>query len=109
MPANAGDAGTSSERERVASGSNSSGGTLADRYAAALYAQAEDTRALDPTVEEMDALGRLIDESAPLRRLLNSPLIDVTQARTAAIATLAEQGFGKLVQDFVASSPITAG
>jgi len=101
VPGNAGGAGTFNERERVASGSNSSGGTLADRYAAALYAQAEDTRALDETVEQMDALGRLIDESAPFRRLLNSPLIDVTQARTAAIAALAEQGFGKLVQDFV--------
>jgi len=85
----------------VASGSNSSGGTLAGRYAAALYAQAEDTRAIDATVGEMDALGRLIDQSAPLRRLLESPLIDVTQARAAATAVLAEQGFSKLIQDFV--------
>lgn len=85
----------------MASGSNSSGGTLAGRYAAALYAQADDTRALDATVDEMQALGRLIDQSPEFRRLLDSPLIDVTQARTAAVAVLAEQGFSKLIQDFV--------
>ena len=78
-----------------------SGGGLADRYAAALYAHAEDQRALDAVVGEMEQLGRLIDESAPFRRLLQSPLIDVTQARAAASAVLADQGFGKIVQDFV--------
>lgn len=85
----------------MASGSTSSGGLIADRYATALYSQAEDTHALDQTVAEMDALGRLIDQSADLRRLLGSPLIDVTQARGAVTAALADQGFGKLVRDFV--------
>ena len=89
------------ESGRVASGSNSSGGTLAGRYAAALYAQADDTRALDTTVDEMQGLGRLIDQSPELRRLLDSPLIDVTQARTAAVAVLQEQGFSELIQHFV--------
>ena len=85
----------------MASGSNSSGGAIADRYAAALYAQAEDTHALDATVGEMEALGKLIDQSPEFRRLLGSPLIDVTQARSAATAVLVDQGFGKLIQDFV--------
>ncbi len=89
----------------MASGSTTSGGAqgnaLTDRYATALYAQAEDVNQLDQTIAEMDALGRLIDESADFRRLLESPLIDVTQARTAASAVLAQEGFGKLVQDFV--------
>ena len=75
--------------------------TLSGRYAAALYAYASDARALDPVVDEMQALGRLIDASADLRRLLQSPLIDVNQARGAALAVLAAQGFGKPVQDFV--------
>ena len=94
-------AGDLSESGRVASGSNSSGGTLAGRYAAALYAQADDTRALDATVDEMQALGRLIDQSPEFRRLLDSPLIDVTQARTAAVAVMQEQGFSELIQHFV--------
>ena len=84
----------------MASGNTSSGDGLADRYAAALYAQADDTHAIDQTVAEMEALGRLVDESPILRRLLESPLIDVTQARTALTAALQEQGFGTLVQNF---------
>ncbi len=85
----------------MASGSTTSGGGLADRYATALYAQAEESHQLDQTVSEMESLGRLIDESADMRRLVMSPLIDVNQARAAANAVLAAQGFGKLVQDFV--------
>lgn len=85
----------------MASGTTTSGGGVADRYATALYAQADETSALDQTVSEMESLGRLIDQSAEFRRLLSSPLIDVTQARGAANAVLEQQGFGKLVRDFV--------
>ena len=99
QPADAGI--TSLMGPRVASGTTSSSGGLSDRYANALYAQADETGAIDQTVAEMDALGRLIDQSPELRRLLGSPLIDVTQARTAVTAALQDQGFGKLVQDFV--------
>jgi F-type H+-transporting ATPase subunit delta len=79
----------------------SSGGGLADRYAAALYAHAEDARALDQVVAEMENLGRLIDASADFRRLLESPLIDVNTAVKAALAVLEAEGFGKPVRDFV--------
>ncbi len=92
---------TCSKDQSVASGTTTSGGGLADRYAAALYAQADETGALDQTVSEMESLAKLIETSADFRRLLDSPLIDVTQARAAATAVLAGQGFGKLVQDFV--------
>jgi F-type H+-transporting ATPase subunit delta len=79
----------------------STSGGVAGRYAAALYAHAEDEQALDQVVGEMDGLGRLIDESPILRRLLDSPLIDVNTAQKASRAVLVEQGFGKIVQDFV--------
>jgi F-type H+-transporting ATPase subunit delta len=79
----------------------SSGGGLADRYAAALYSHASDEHVLDQIVSELDGLGRLIDESAEFRRLLASPLIDVNTAQKAAREVLAAQGFGKIVQDFV--------
>ncbi len=85
----------------MASGTTTSGGALASRYATALYAQADETHALDQTVSEMESLGKLIDESPEFQRLLSSPLIDVTQARQAAEAVLAQEGFGKLVRDFV--------
>ena len=78
-----------------------SGGGLADRYAAALYAHAEDQHALDTVVAEMDTLGRLIDASADFRRLLGSPLIDVNQATRASLAMLEQEGFSKPLRDFV--------
>ena len=86
---------------RLASGTTTSSSGLAERYANALYAQADETGAMDATVAEMELLGRLIDTSPEFRRLIESPLIDVNQARLAAGAVLQSQGFGKLVQDFV--------
>jgi F-type H+-transporting ATPase subunit delta len=87
----------------VASGGTviSSGGGLEDRYAGALYSHAEDIRALDTVVEQMEILGRLIDTSADFRRLLASPLIDIQTARRAALAVLQSEGFGKPVRDLV--------
>lgn len=90
-----------SEATTTTTGTIASRGGLADRYAAALYAHAEDQGALDAVVTEMEALGRLIKESADLRRLLESPLIDVSQQQKAALAVLEHQGFGKPVRDFV--------
>ncbi len=91
----------------AAEGTISQSGGLPGRYAAALYDLASERRELDAVVDQMDALGRLIDQSAPFRRLLSSPLVDVTQARTAAHAVLTEQGFGKTVATSSASSPTT--
>jgi F-type H+-transporting ATPase subunit delta len=87
----------------VASGGTtiSTGGGMADRYAAALYAHAEDLNARGPVIADMENLARLIDESVEFRRLMGSPLIDVSQARSAALAVLRAEGFGKAVQDFV--------
>jgi F-type H+-transporting ATPase subunit delta len=91
------------EASPVASGGStiSYGGGLVDRYAVALYSLAEDERALDQVVDQMQALGRLIDESPIFRRLLESPLIDVQQAIAAASAVLREQGFAPTIVKFV--------
>ncbi len=91
------------EPSQVASGGStvSYGGGLVDRYATALYSLADDERALDQTVDQMQALARLIDESAPFRRLLESPLIDVTQAVNASRALLEGQGFSPTIVKFV--------
>ena len=79
----------------------SSGGGLVDRYAAALYAHADEQHALDAVVADMENLGQLIAQSADFRRLIQSPLIDINQARLAAFAVLDAQGYGKPVRDFV--------
>jgi F-type H+-transporting ATPase subunit delta len=78
-----------------------SGGGLADRYASALYAHAEDAKSLDTVVSEMQSLGEMIDRSADFRRLLESPLIDVNTATKAALAVLDQEGFSKPIRDFV--------
>ena len=105
MPANslAASAAPADGTTALASGGTTThtGGALASRYAIALYAYAQDEHALDATIEQMDALGRLIDESAQLRTLLASPLVDVNTAGRAMREVLVEQGFGKIVQDFV--------
>ena len=80
---------------------NSTGGGLAGRYAAALYAQASELNALDATVAELESLGELIDASADMRRLLDSPLVNVLTAQKAAAAVLEAQGFSTLVRNFV--------
>ena len=87
----------------MASGAStiSHGGGLVDRYATALYSLADDEHALDQTVEQMDALGRLIDESDAFRRLLASPLIDVAQTLAATRAVLEAQGFAPNIVKFV--------
>ena len=79
----------------------SSAGGLADRYATALYALADDNHVLDAVVSQMESLGRVIDSSSDFRRLLESPLIDVKTATVAAQAVLTQEGFGKEVRDFV--------
>jgi F-type H+-transporting ATPase subunit delta len=79
----------------------SSGGGVADRYAVALYALADEKHVLDTVVSQMESLGQMIDSSSDLRRLLESPLIDVKTATAAAQAVLANEGFGKEVRDFV--------
>jgi F-type H+-transporting ATPase subunit delta len=85
----------------AAEGTISTSGGLPGRYAAALYDLAGERRELDTVVDQTASLGRLIEQSEPLRRLIASPLIDVTQARTAIHAVMTEQGFGKTVTDFV--------
>jgi F-type H+-transporting ATPase subunit delta len=74
---------------------------MADRYAAALYALAADQNELDAVVEQMRALGGLIEQTPDLRRLLASPLIDVQTAQKALRAALGAQGFGTTMLNFV--------
>ena len=76
------------------------GGGLADRYAAALYAHADEAGVLDTVVSEMTSLGWLIQNTAEFRRLIESPLIDVTAGTQAVLAVLEQQGFSKAVRDF---------
>ncbi len=74
---------------------------LTARYAAALYALAFEQNALNEVIEQMEALGRLIAESAPLKQLVANPLTDAAKVRPVLAEVLAAQGFGQLVRNFV--------
>lgn len=77
---------------------------LSRRYARALYELADEQKQLDRTIAEMAALGALIGQSEPLRRLIGSRAIDVIKAGRAMDAVLASQGFSDLVKRFVATA-----
>ncbi len=76
-------------------------GGLSGRYATALYDLADDNRSLDEVVDQADALGRLIDQSPPLRALLENPTLDIAQSRDTVLAVLDNQGFGTTIRHFV--------
>jgi F-type H+-transporting ATPase subunit delta len=71
------------------------------RYAAALYALAFERQELDLVVDQMEALGRLIAESADFGRLLGDPLTDAAKAAPVLDKALQEQGFCLTVRNFV--------
>ncbi len=74
---------------------------FAARYATALYALAFEEKRLDQVVDEMAALGRLIGESADLRRYIGTPLTDAGKAAPVVDEILEKQGFSSLVRRFV--------
>ncbi len=73
---------------------------LSARYAAALYALADEQGVLAEVVGQMAALGRLIDESAALRHLIGDRLLDARQAAGPLDAVLQGQGFSPLIRHF---------
>ena len=74
---------------------------LAARYARALYDAAFAQDRLEPVIDEMASLGRLIAESEPLRRLLANRLTDAGKAAPVLNQALQGQGFSALVRNFV--------
>ena len=74
---------------------------LEGRYATALYDLAAEQKQLDSVLEQGAALARLIDESAPLRTVLEDRRLDVLVSRKALAAVLEAQGFGQTIQNFV--------
>jgi F-type H+-transporting ATPase subunit delta len=74
---------------------------LSGRYAAALYALAFEQKILNDVVDQMAALGRLIQESADLRRLIETPLTDAAKAAPVLTQALAAQGFLPIIRNYV--------
>ncbi|MBL8573230.1 MAG: F0F1 ATP synthase subunit delta [Hyphomicrobiaceae bacterium] len=74
---------------------------MAGRYASALFALAQEQKAVDKVGGDLDRLARMIGDSADLARLVKSPVFSA-EAQTKAIgAVLDKAGIGGLVGNFV--------
>jgi F-type H+-transporting ATPase subunit delta len=74
---------------------------LGARYAAALYALAEEGNVLDAVVEQMAALGRLLAADNGIATLLANPLVRAEAETPRINEALAAQGVGPLVQNYL--------
>lgn len=74
---------------------------LAGRYATAVYDIAETAGTLDAVAEDLRTIRRMIDESADLRRLITSPVVDRVDQAKAMRALLERAGANELTVRFV--------
>lgn len=74
---------------------------LAGRYAAALYDIAETAGTLDAVAEDLRGISRMIAESADLKRLITSPVVDRADQAKAMRALLERAGVNELTLRFV--------
>lgn len=81
-------------------------GGIAERYATALYELAEADKLLDTVAADLGGIKAMINQSADLRRLIRSPLIDRDQQSAAIAAVLAKAGVSDLTRRF--ASVVTA-
>ena len=75
---------------------------LAGRYAVALFDLANEANALDDVAKDLATLEALLNESAELSNLTQSPIFSREQQGRAMAAVADQAGLGKLVQNFVA-------
>ncbi|HPU15849.1 MAG TPA: F0F1 ATP synthase subunit delta, partial [Polymorphobacter sp.] len=81
-----------------------SGGIVAGisgRYATALYQLAQDAKATDKVAASLAALTAALAESADLKSLINSPLIDRADAGKAVAAAAKAMKLDKLTSNFL--------
>ena len=73
---------------------------LAGRYAAALYELAESANKLDKVAEDLRSMGAMIQESADLGRVLNSPVLSRKEQADAIVAVCDKAGMDELTKNF---------
>ncbi len=74
---------------------------VAGRYATALFELAVDRSVIDDVANDLQQLQAMIDESADLRRLIQSPLFSRDQQSAAMTAVLTSAGLSELVRNFI--------
>ncbi|MGH6983203.1 MAG: F0F1 ATP synthase subunit delta [Stellaceae bacterium] len=74
---------------------------LAERYAVALFELADERKALDAVAADLAGLRRLIDESADLRRMIRSPVLQRDKQARAIGAVAERAGLNPLMRNFL--------
>jgi F-type H+-transporting ATPase subunit delta len=74
---------------------------LAGRYAVALFELARDQDALDVVAGDLGGFRSLLQESADLRRLIESPVLSREEQGRAVTALAERVGFARLTQQFL--------
>ena len=74
---------------------------LAARYAAALYALADERKALDSVAGDLKSLRGLIDDSPDFRRVIRSPVLERGEQGKAVIAIAERAKLNKLTANFL--------
>jgi F-type H+-transporting ATPase subunit delta len=83
--------------------SNASSATsgVTGRYASALFELADSAKALDQVAQDLATFRRMLDESADLRRLIASPVVNRDVQVKALMAVLDAAGISGLVRNFI--------
>lgn len=76
-------------------------GGLATRYATALFDLAESKHQLDAVAADLAAVKKMADDSADLRRLINSPVLSRAAQGKAIAAVLQAAGIGEITRKFI--------
>lgn len=94
------DGGETLAAQGSSSGASETGG-LAQRYAVALFDLADSKSQLDAVAGDLGALARMIEESADLRRLINSPVLSRGDQGRAIAAIAQGAAFSDLTGKFL--------
>jgi len=74
---------------------------IAERYAAALFDLADESKALDQVAEDLKGIKAMLTESDDLRRLVSSPVLSRDEQRRAMAAVLDKSGASELTRKFI--------
>ncbi len=74
---------------------------VADRYATAIFELAEDRGAMDAVADDLGTLATLLDESADLRRLVDSPVLTRAEQGRGMDAVLEKANASPLIRNLV--------
>jgi len=76
-------------------------GSLAQRYAAALFELADAKHQLDAVAADLGGLAKVVDDSADFRRLINSPVLSRADQGKAVAAIAEKAGLNALTAKFL--------